>query len=464
MRQKSQSEQALLGPRKFNQRFSQTPSHNSPNLDTASNHRLASPPNPSSNFNQPAKVTRNTNHYNQKRELAPRTAPAQDTLDRNEIYTNNSSDNKLYSGKKTNLEHQDDYLLDSSAGNFEDPPNWGLETFNSTRQLGKKPCPLPSLTAYNKESEVSKNPEYYGYHGNPSTLSRTPPPQNLEISPYSEKTPNGPATGNPKIAPHFFFPNDTNHLSSKYATSKTGPGSSSNIIDDPNSINSKESNPQNRRKIMARNPLELREIRDKKNGTVGSRFQTLTPEENKNFLGSGAGVGVGVGQSPNIGQSNNNFNFEESENYSNRVNSSENSDPKGGYPESHLALVKKKSGKDSGGVGGSSLEKKDWHSSVRNSNESETLGKSDFQKVVDNFLKTNLGSEGLKNSQGLFFSNNDGPVMSERNYGGKGEAAGEGKKKSSQRNIDIYAAYGTNELPEKIDKALYMRLVQENLE
>lgn len=183
----------------------------------------------------------------------------------------------------------------------------------------------------------------------------------------------------------------------------------------------------------------------------------MTPEPNKYFLG--------IGQSPKIGQSNNNFNFEESENYSNRVSSSDNSEPKG-YPDHHLALVKKKSGKDSGStnVNNSSLEKKDWHSSVRNSNESETLGKSDFQKVVDNFLKTNLGSEGLKNSQGLFFASNNEPVMSERNYGEKNSAVRPEKKKCSQRNIDIYAAYGTNELPEKIDKALYMRLVQENLE
>lgn len=449
MRQKSQSEQALLGPRKFNQKFSQPPSHNSPNLDTASNHRLASPPNLSSNFNQPAKVTRNTNHYHQKRELAPRTAPAQDTIDRKEIYTNNSSDNNLYSGKKKNLQNQDDYLLDSSAGNFEDPPNWGLETFNSTRQFGKKPPPLPSISAYNKESEISKNPEYYGYNPNPSTHSRTP--QNEGISPYSEQTPTAP--NNPKVAPHFFFPNDTNHLSIKYAASKNGPGSSSNIIDDPSSINSKESNPQNRRKIMARNPLELREIRDKKI----SKFQTLTSEDNKNL--------PGIGESAGLGGRGNNFNFEESENYSNKVSSSENSEPKG-YQDYHLALVKKKSGKDSGSmnVNNSSLEKKEWHSSVRNSNESETLGKSDFQKVVDNFLKTNLGSEGLKNSQGLFFASNNEAVMSERGYGEKNLAPGHEKKKISQRNIDIYAAYGTNELPEKIDKALYMRLVQENLE
>ena len=441
MRNKSQSEQRFVG---MNPSFTLGGNHN--NLNNNQNfeeslapiglHKDMSPPINSKNreFGGYAKVAKNSNVNNKAYNYAPKTAPNKNNIGRPDVYTNNSSDKKLAvtknnnqligSSENTNLDlysdsYRDDFLFDSEDQSLGNMHQMKLRKASSNEDYiqqddkkFKNDKPLTKINfTKNKEQSIeycsqiekmSRNPD----NSSPLTLIS----DKNQVSTQSNINLSTKVSG--KNAPKFFFPNDTTHnLHSKF--NNINHGMSSNEINDSNSIHSKESSNRNRRKIISRNPLDMCEKRD----IHKIKNNTLNPNE---------------------------F-YVESEEFSKGSDSL--IDQKylqcGLSEKSKMANMSQRNTVKSNVI--KSLEKGDFHSSVRDSGDSNnqnTLREdNDLQKFNEQFLKTKVFEGTAKQrDNGAFFNQNNLHHLNPRS------------------SLDVYAAFnGLENLPEKIERVEYLK-------
>lgn len=454
MRNKSQSEQRFVG---MNPSFT-LGNHN--NLGNNQNfeeslapmglRKDASPPINSKNreFGGYAKVAKNSNMNNKAYNYAPKTAPNKNNIGRPDVYTNNSSDKKLAatknnnqligSSENTNLDlysdsYRDDFLFDSEDQSLGNMPQMKLRKANSNEEYNqqddnkfKNDKPLTKINfTKNKEQSI----EYCSQIEKMSRNQDNSSPLTLitdknQGSTQSNINLSTKATG--KNAPKFFFPNDTAHnLQAKF--NNKNHGMSSNEINDSNSIHSKESSNKNRRKIISRNPLDMCEKRD---------FHKI---QNKNFNKDDPNSAY------NINSYNNTLNpnefYVESEDFSKASDS---------LTKSKMANMSQRNTVNSNVI--KSLEKGDFHSSVRDSGDSNnqnTLREdNDLQKFNEQFLKTKAFEGTAKQrDNGAFFNQNNLHHLNPRS------------------SVDVYAAFnGLENLPEKIERVEYLKQLKENAE